>query len=130
MDEEGNLIEQSRIVGYLWDRAVAAAEAGEDYWGFLPLMMTPWEVKNEGIDTYLLENELGYVQDAWGNWVKPSTEAVEEQQDGGGGRYRYARRGGYGYGGRRGGSGYGYPYVSQTGRYYNPNEMGVISWRI
>lgn len=96
--------------------------------GILPGVLSAYHVYMLGLDTNVMQ-ELGYTQDAFGNWIKPQLEAEEEQDGNGGGGYGYARRRA-GYGGRRGGSGYGYPYVSQTGRFFNPNELGAISWRI
>jgi hypothetical protein len=95
--------------------------------GTLPGVLSAYHVYMLGLDENLLEG-FGYSQDAFGNWIRPQFDDIQEEQTGGGGRRYAARRRGYGGGYRR--SSAGYPYISNTGRYYNANEMGLISWRI
>lgn len=100
--------------------------------GVAPLIITPYDIRMNGIDVNLLtdpEYGLGYVKDDWGNYLAPSMEEAPlggtGLAGGGGGGYGYG-----GGGGRRGGGGGGRA-PSYTGRErLNMLAHGAISWRM
>jgi hypothetical protein len=81
-----------------------------------PSFITPYVKNKFGWDDEKMD-ELGYIQDAGGHWVRTARE-----EPGGGGGY-YGGGGGITYYGGGGGGGYGSGYAG--GSY-----VGLVNWRI
>ena len=95
--------------------------------GLLPFSLYPEDVARFGwTDAELIA--AGYVEDAWGNWVRvgmdPNAPAVAA--GGGGGGYPAYPRGGGGGGGRGGGGGGAYTYPSRLPREQGPYPQSFV----
>ena len=135
--EDGELGRHSSIIEWYLDN------------GLLPFSLYAEDVARFGwTDAELLA--AGYIEDAWGNWIRVGMETgATEGVAGGGGGGGYYQRGGGG-GGRGGGGAYSYPSylqreqgafpqsfvqrgqasVTPTGRTIRPARMGAVTWRI
>jgi hypothetical protein len=128
-----NDVYRARAVGANWWDVTQTISSGN-----MPLVIYEETAAQLGIDTDMLENQLGYTWDEnTHKWISPEFLKAESSQptfgtNGGGGArnyysYGWGGGGGGGGGGGRGGGGYGYS-PEEGGNYFN--GFGLVSWRI